>query len=122
MCLRATNSKCSGWPKGLKGIASPNTWVKCGVLSTGAGVVISIQDIRPLASIFVASLLGLWKNRLILFLEVSMFHLRVLAVILSLCVMSCAKQQAPKTTCFRMNLGEDPATLDPRKARDINAV
>lgn len=51
-----------------------------------------------------------------------MFYLRVLTVIISLCFVSCSKQQAPKTTCFRMNLGDDPSTLDPRKARDTNAV
>lgn len=34
----------------------------------------------------------------------------------------CSQHSPTKTSCFRMNLWIDPATLDPRKARDINAI
>ena len=51
-----------------------------------------------------------------------MFHSRLAILILSLCFVSCNNQSSPKNSCFRMNLYNDPATLDPRKAHDLDTV
>ena len=51
-----------------------------------------------------------------------MLRLRLAIFILSLCFISCNSDSSPRSSCFRMNLYNDPATLDPRKARDLDAV
>jgi oligopeptide transport system substrate-binding protein len=55
-------------------------------------------------------------------MEAFMFAIRLAIFILSLCFVGCNTQSSTKNSCFRMNLYHDPATLDPRKARDLEAV
>lgn len=51
-----------------------------------------------------------------------MYYVRMVAAFLAVGLLGCHQKQASIPTCFHMNIRLEPMTLDPRMARDSNAL